>query len=392
MICINLLVLCNVDLDQKWGDYTRVFSLMQSLLKKGHKIFVMIIRPETNKPRILYLKEGDIDVIQIHPPSLGLKGKRGISRHLKYLSCIPKISSEATKIIKKYGIDYIYAYMPGTGSSVPAIRIKSKHKIPLVLDLADMYSMIRPKLIVKKSFNEADKIIVITNYLRNDLIKKGIPDSKIHVIPNGVDFDFFNQETMNKEKIKKIRQELGSEKLIVFSGSLQDLNIIIDSAKHVIEKIPTVKFVIIGDHRDPNRSKSAWESRIHEKKLDDHFILLGRKPRDEIPKYISCADVCIDSFPNEPYYAAAHPIKLLEYGACEKPVVATNVEETAKIIIHGKYGFLADPSNPKEYASYIIQLLTNPELAVKMGKEFSDYVKNNFNWDYLAQKTENILT
>jgi glycosyltransferase involved in cell wall biosynthesis len=311
---------------------------------------------------------------------------------LNYLACISTILKEAAKIISKHKIDYVYSYMPGTGSSIPAMKICSKYDIPFVLDLADMYSMIRPKMVIEKSFRNADKILVITNYLKNDLLKKGITSDKIQIIPNGVDLELFNSDVISLEEIKNIRQTFQSQKIVIFSGSLQDLNIIIESALHVIEKIPDVKFVIIGDHRDPNRSKSFWENKTRERKLHEHFVFLGRLPRKEIPRYILSADVCIDSFPNEPYYAAAHPIKLLEYGACGKPVVATNVEETKNLITHGRYGFLSDPSNPKEYAKYVIQLLTNQDLANKMGQEFSEYIKNNFSWDKISEKVEEILT
>ena len=240
---------------------------MGALTKRGHKIFVFIIRPNPKKPRISYFKENGIDVIEIHPLSVGFSGIQGISRHLNYLACIPAIQKEASKIISKCKIDYVYSYMPGTGSSIPAMRISSKHKIPFILDLADMYTMIRPKIILKKSFQKADKILVITNYLKNDLLKKGIPESKIQIIPNGVDLNLFNQNIYSKEQIKNIRQNFQSDKIVIFCGSLQDLNIIIESAKYVIKQIPNVKFVIIGDHRDPKRSKSAWEKKVREKNL-----------------------------------------------------------------------------------------------------------------------------
>jgi glycosyltransferase involved in cell wall biosynthesis len=364
---------------------------MGSLTKRGHKIFVFVIHSNPKKPRISYLKENGIDVIEIHPPSIGISGKKGITRHLNYLICNSAIQKEASKIISKCKIDYIYSYMPGTGSSVPAMRISSKHKIPFILDLADMYTMIRPKMIIEKSFNKADQIFVITNYLKNDLIKKEISQSKIHIIPNGVDLDLFNSNACSADEIKKIRHNFQSDKIIVFSGSLQDLNIIINSAEYVIQKVPNVKFVIIGDHRDPQRSKLMWEKKVQEKNISKNFIFLGRLTRDEIPKYILSADVCVDSFPNEPYYAAAHPIKLLEYGACGKPVVATKVEETSNLVIHGKFGFLADPSNSDEYAKYLIQLLSDSNLAKSMGESFSECIKRNFNWDSLAEKFEKCL-
>jgi len=392
VIRINLLVLCNVDLNQKWGDYTRIFSLMGEFSKLGHHVFMIIIRPENKKPRISSFKENGIEVTQIHPPQIGLRGEKGLSRHLKYLACLPTVSKIASKIIKENDIDHVYSYMPGTGSSVPAMRIKSKHKIKFVLDLADMYTLVRPKIVVERSFKKADKILTITEYLKKDLISKRIDSNKIYILPNGVDLELFNPIRYDKNEIQNFRKTFNAEKLIVFVGSLQDLNIIINSAEQVTKSILGVKYIIIGDHRDPNRSTSIWKDKVKEKKLSEYFEFLGKKPREEIPKYILCADVCVDSFPNEPYYAAAHPIKLLEYGACAKPVVATKVSETAKIVKHGEFGYLATPSDSKEYADYLIKLLESPKVAEKMGKNFSDFIRKEFSWDYLASKLERYLT
>ena len=222
-------------------------------------------------------------------------------------------------------------------------------------------------------------------------MKKGIDETKIHIIPNGVDLELFNSNNYDQTEIQKLRDTFKTNNLLVFSGALQDLNIIIDSAETVVKAINDVKYVILGDHRDPNRSKNVWENKVKEKGLNDHFIFLGRKPREEVPQYLLCADVCLDSFPNEPYYAAAHPIKLLEYGACAKPVVATRVSETEKIVKHGTYGFLADPDKPQEFADYIVQLLNSKQLCQSMGKEFSLFIRDNFGWGKIATDLSKVL-
>jgi len=364
---------------------------MHAFSKLGNKVFIIIIRPENKKPRISSFKENELDVIEIHPPSIGLKGKTGVSRQLMYLACLPAVQKAASKIINENNIDFVYANMPGTGSSVPAMRIQSKHKIKFVLDLADMYSFVRPKIVVERSFKKADKIITITNYLKSDLINRGVDSKKINIIPNGVDLQLFDPNRFNKDEILSLRKAFNAEKLIVFAGSLQDLNIIINSAEQVIKTIPNVKYVIIGDHRDPERSKSSWESKVKNKNLEKYFEFLGKQPRGDIPKYILCANVCVDSFPDEPYFAAAHPIKLLEYGACSKPVVATGVSETAKIIKQGVYGLLSEPGNPSNFAECLIKILKSPELSEKMGKEFSNYVRTNFGWNKITSELQDIL-
>jgi len=365
---------------------------MNAFSKLGNKVFIVLIRPEPKSPRISNFEENGLNIIEIHPPNImKFKGKRGIGKYLNYLSSFPTISKVASKIIKDHGIDYVYAYMPGIGSSLPAMKIQSRYKIKFVLDVADLHVFVRPKKIVNSSFQKANKIITITKYLKDDLLKRNVPERKINIIANDVDLELFDPTKYDANEINRIRASFDSKYLLVFSGSLQDINLIINSAKDVIGKIPDTKFVIIGDHRDPNKTRYAWETKVREKGLLKNFVFLGRKPREEIPLYVMCADVCLDSFPDEPYYAAAHPIKLLEYGACGKPVVATSVTETANIIKHDIYGLLATPDNFIEYANHIVALLNDKEKREKMGREFSAYVRSNFDWSKIAKDLQQVL-
>jgi len=391
VIGINLVVLCNVDLSQKWGDYTRVFSLMNSLAKRGHNISIFVVRPEKKYPSIVSIKENFLNVVEIHPRFTIFSGKKGVGKYLNYILCIPAILKEFSTINKKSKINFVYSYMPGVGSSLPAMILKLRYGIKHILDFADLHVFVRPKIIANKSFKDADIIIAITDYLRNDLLKRGIDAKKIHIIPNGVNLELFDPDKYDSSEIEKLRKSFNADKLVIFSGALQDLNLIINSAKQVITNVPKTKFIILGDHRSPIKSKEAWEKIVHDRGLNEYFIFLGKKPREEVPKYLFCADVCIDSFPNEPYYAAAHPIKLLEYGACAKPVVATIVSETEKIVKHGIYGFLTNPSDPIEFAHYVTTLLNSKETCEKLGKEFSNYIRDNFSWDKIALDLEKIL-
>jgi len=349
---------------------------MKAFSDRGHKVTIFVIRPEKKNPSVSNFQENSLDVYEIHPPWFTpFQGKRGVGKYLNYLLCLPTIKKLATEIMKQDKIDYVYSYMPGIGSSYPAMKIKSKLKIKHVLDFADFHVYVRPKRLAMNSFLNADKIIAITDYLKQFLIDKGITAEKIHLIPNGVDLELFNPTKYTAIEIQKLRESFHAKNLIIFSGALQDLNIIIDSAKNVVTEFPDTKYIILGDHRDPNRSKNIWEKKVQEKGLEKYFKFLGKKPREEIPKFLLCADVCIDSFPDEPYYAAAHPVKLLEYGACAKPVVATKVSETGKLLTHESHGYLASPSNSDEFAKFLKILLHSTELREKMGNEFSNHVK-----------------
>ncbi len=364
---------------------------MKAFSDRGHKVTIFVIRPEKKKQSISNFQENSLNVYEIHPPPFTpFSGKRGIGKYVNYLLCQFSIKKLASNIMKKNKIDYVYSYMPGIGTSYHAMKIKSKLKIKHVLDFADFHVYVRPKRLAMDSFRNADKIVVITDYLKQFLLDKGITAEKIHLIPNGVDLDMFDPSKYGDE-IHELRKLFQSKNLIIFSGALQDLNMIINSANNVIAEFPDTKYIILGDHRDPNRSKDNWEKRVMEKGLSKFFVFLGKKPHEEIPKFLLCADICIDSFPDEPYYAAAHPVKLLEYGACGKPVVATRVSETEKLVKHNEHGFLATPSNPDEFSESLKTLLKSKDLQEQMGKEFSKHIHENFDWNNLAKKLEKSL-
>jgi len=231
---------------------------MKAFSDRGHQVTIFVIRPDKKNPSISCFQENSLDVYEIHPPWFTpFPGKRGIGKYLNYLICIPTIKKLATKIMEQNKIDYVYSYMPGIGTSFPAMKIKSKLKIKHVIDFADFHVYVRPKRLVMDSFLNADKIIAITNYLKQFLIDKGIDAEKIHLIPNGVDLELFNSSKYTTNEIQKLRESFHSKNLIVFSGALQDLNIIIDSAKNVVTEFPDTKYIILGDHRDPNRKKST---------------------------------------------------------------------------------------------------------------------------------------
>jgi len=222
-------------------------------------------------------------------------------------------------------------------------------------------------------------------------VNKGINKEKIEIIPNGVDFELFNPVKFEKQEILELRNSFNAENLIVFSGALQDLNMLLEAARIISKKVKKTKFLIVGDHRNPNLSKEKWQNEVQKQNLDDYFIFVGAKPHSEVPKYILCGDICVDSFPNKPYFAAAHPLKLLEYGACKKAIVATSVYETKNLIKNGIYGFLAKPNDSSEFANHIITLLNDSNLKNKISSEFHEFVKKNFEWQNIALKLEKFL-
>ena len=143
-----------------------------------------------------------------------------------------------------------------------------------------------------------------------------IPNTKVFDIPNGVDIDLFNPECYLDESLQDDMKNL-PRPILGFSGSIVkwvDVELLIQVSRRYEE----VSIVIIGlNEKNPN---------IHKLQHLDNVHFLGMKSREEVPQYISGFDVCLMPFNRTEVGKGLLPLKMFEYLALGKPVVATSSE------------------------------------------------------------------
>jgi len=118
-----------------------------------------------------------------------------------------------------------------------------------------------------------------------------------------------------------------------------------------------------------------------------NVIFTGTVPYTQVPKYISCMDVCVIPFKLDAVSQNSLPLKLFEYMACEKPVISTKV----KGIIESVGDMVLYASNTSEYMSEITKLYNDEELRRSMGLKGRRFVKENYNWERIVRKLETTL-
>jgi glycosyltransferase involved in cell wall biosynthesis len=140
-----------------------------------------------------------------------------------------------------------------------------------------------------------------------------------------------------------------------------------------------VKFLIVGD----GIMKTKWIQLVNKLKISDKFIFTGRVPYEAVPLYINTSDICVT--PKKPIKSGYSPLKLYEYMACCKPVVATRTNGF-EIIEEYNAGILINPKNSKEFADAIKTLLHNNNLRIKYGRNGREYVIKNHSWESVVKK------
>jgi glycosyltransferase involved in cell wall biosynthesis len=249
----------------------------------------------------------------------------------------------------------------------------------------DSFSLKIINALEKFTLPKADKIIVVTSRLKEVLQGDyGVPEDKIVVIPNGANTDLFKPIDAIEA-----REELGlrgSDNYICFVGSLvqwQGVEYLIKSVPLILKQCPETRFLIVGD----GPMKQELIELAEKIGISANVIFTGMVPYQKVPLYVNASDVCV--LPKKPMRTGYSPLKLCEYMACMKPVVATRTDGF-EILEEFNAGALMNPENPSEFAQAIIKLLQDPDLRVQMGQNGRKYVVENRSWESVAKRVADV--
>jgi glycosyltransferase involved in cell wall biosynthesis len=232
---------------------------------------------------------------------------------------------------------------------------------------------------------KADKIISVTAKLKVVLQKEyGVPESKIVVIPNGANVDLFKPIDT-----RLARNELRlnpNDRYICFVGSLVKwlgVENVINAHPLIVAELPETKLLIVGD----GELSKELKYQAMALGIADKIIFTGMVPYERVPLYINAADICVIpmALDQRNTKMGASPLKLHEYMACGKPVVAGNVEGDMQEIIDSGSGFTVDSTNPEEMASAILTLLKNAPMIKEMGARARQIVIDKYSWKINAE-------
>ena len=241
------------------------------------------------------------------------------------------------------------------------------------------------KIVEKFNYIFAQKIITVTSGIR-DYIRKSyqIPNEKLIVINNGANINLLKPININKVR-KRLKMDFNTN-YVCFVGSLvpwQGVEYLTLSAPLILKEFPNTKFLIVGD----GRMKEKLIELVEKMKVSDKFIFTGAVPYEKVPLYINASDICVVY--KKPLKSGYSPLKLYEYMACGKPIVASRVEGF-EILEQNNAGILVEPGNPEKLAKAIIKLLKDEKLRKRMGKNGRKYVVKNHSWEAVAKKVAKV--
>ena len=359
-----------------------VHDLSKRLIKDGHEVTVVTYRDNVNVPE--YENDKGVNVYRvdnymIHPNN--------------FIDWIMQLNfnmiAKATEIINKDGgFDVIHAH--DWLVTYAAKSLKNAYDIPIVATIhateAGRNSGIHDD--TQRYINdtewlltyEATEVIVNSNFMKNDLQRLfGLPYDKINVIPNGINLNNFTG--IERDYDFRRQYAMDNEKIILYVGRLvyeKGIQHLIAAMPKILSNYHDAKLVIAGKGGMLDDLK-AEASNLG---LDNKVYFTGYMDSKKVQKMYKCADVAVFPSTYEPFGIVA-----LEAMLAGVPTVVSDIGGLDEIITHGVDGMKSYAGNPNSIADSVTTLLYDHQLATNVSKKARQKVKEQFNWEKIAQDT-----
>lgn len=224
-----------------------------------------------------------------------------------------------------------------------------------------------------------DTVSVSSRHVRRLSLKRGVPENRIFPASVGADLEKFHPD-LDRGAVKK---KYGiNNHLVLYLGQLhgaQYAELFIKAARMIIDKGLDATFMIAGDGYRLRELKEL----AGQLKTGSRLIFTGYVPHEEVPGYIAAADICVACFEENDITKCKSPLKIVEYLACGKAIVASNVGEVRNMA--GGVAVLTKPGDVDSLANGITLLLQDHELREKLAKTAVERAKRRYNWKVTAE-------
>jgi len=305
--------------------------------------------------------------------------------------------TKAVFLILKRRPDIIYTRGGQCIFTIPLVKLFG---LPMIVEInglsLDEWRMERPSgingwisyikgVLDEKTYKYTDHLVAVTPKIKEVLqIEYKINPEKISVIENGANTELFRP--MNTKEVRRELKLNETYNYICYVGALfkwQGVDYLIKASPYILEQCPQSVFLVIGD----GPSRESLINLAEQLGVSDRFIFTGAKPYTSVPLYINASDLCVASFiKDRNTRIGSSAIKMREYLACGKPVVASDVEGVRELLEESNAGICVPAESPRELANAVVGLLREPKSRNRMGKSGRKNIVENRSWESVAKK------
>ena len=296
------------------------------------------------------------------------------------------------EVIPKVKPDVLHAHSPCL-NAIAALRAGKKFGIPVVYEVRAFWEDaavdhgtsrefgLRYRLtraLETYALKNVDAVTTICEGLRKDIVARGIPASKVTVIPNAVDIGAFAVGGLADLALKH-KLGLQDKRLIGFIGSFyayEGLDVLLRAVPLMTPAMPDLRVLLVGGGPQEAQLKQLAK----ELGIEDKVVFTGRVPHAEVQRYYDLLDVLVYPRLSMRLTDLVTPLKPLEAMAQGRVLAASDVGGHLELIEDGKTGVLFKADDPRSLADKVGQLLERQQQWPALRAAGREYVESERNW------------
>ena len=397
---MNLLFIHQLYADDRQPGGTRHFEFAKRLTAHGHEVTVLTgdqcLATGRRVPRA-QLRERYQGITVCRAATLPTMRRGLLGKVFSYVSFMLTAVWTGLRIERP---DVVLVTSPPLFQLLPGWLIAFLRRRPFVLEVRDLWpafavdmGVLRNALIIRLAewaerffYRRATCIIVNSPAYVDYLLNLGVAESKVRLIPNGVD----PNTMVPKGEGPPPRQSynLNGEFVVTYAGTLglaNDIDTMLNVAK-CLEDDRDIRLLLLGE----GLRKKDLQQGIIERRLKN--VTLGESVRkDRIADVLATSDVCLATLRNIPMFQMVYPNKVFDYMAAGRPTVLAIDGVIRQVLEEADGGIFVPPGDAPAIADAIRYLRNHPDEARRMGESAREYVKQHFHRDQHARLFEETL-
>jgi len=378
--------------------------LCEELVKLGHEVSVLTAVPHYPSGRVpeayrgrmnRFSEEHGVKVVRVRLPSIDRS--KLAARLFQFIA----FQVGATQAGLNQDYDVLLTHTPAIQVWLPFVYFSAFRRKPAVYSVADMYPEVGIKLGIFRNIlvirtvgwlesyclKRAIKVRILSKSFSPNLLKKGVPDSKLALIYDWVDTNAVRP--LPRENGFAIEHDLISRFVVLYAGNIglvQGLDTVVEAARLVADD-SEICFAFVGD--------GAGRTGLVEKTCQlglSNVSFISYQPRERMPEVFATADISLVILRKGTGFGAL-PSKTYQILSSGRPVIASVDEgsDTWDLIERAKAGLCVPPENPSKLAEAILALKQDQSLRERLGRNGRIWAERHHSSQSAADQFEKLL-
>lgn len=384
---------------------TRSYEMAQAAIRAGHQVTMVcgsygVGKTGLDCPFKCGKRSGVVDGIKVIEFELSYSNGNSFLKRTLLFICF---AFRSTAIAMTYSYDVVFATSTPLTAGVPGIFARWLRRKKFVFEVRDLWPEL-PKamgvitnpiiltlmsLLEWASYKSALRLVGLSPGICEGIISRGIPKSRVSLVPNGCDLEIFDNDFISRAEIPEISEK---DFLAVFTGThgqANGLDAVLDAASKLKEfGEEEIKILLIG----AGKLKTDLQNRANSECLDN-IVFKDPVPKDELAKILKRADLGMQILANVPaFYYGTSPNKFFDYLSAGLPVLNNYPGWLAELILKHKCGYAIEPDNAELFARTLIDAKNNRPKLKMMGENAKALAKKSFDRPYLSSEWVDWIT